>query len=129
MSITRRRFIKTAGTIALASIAHPLPVFSGMQNSLQNNSRIAVFFEPSFPAIDGLHIDQTILQQACKDLNPTFISAHDLSVQLLDFDLLIMPYGSAFPKEAWKVILDFLKNGGNLVNLGGIPVSVPVDQD
>ena len=35
--------------------------------------------------------------------------------------LLVLPYGSAFPEEAWPEIFAFLKNGGNLLVLGGRP--------
>ncbi|MGD0617867.1 MAG: cellulase family glycosylhydrolase, partial [Bryobacteraceae bacterium] len=41
-------------------------------------------------------------------------------------DLLITPYGSAFPIAAWEQILGYLHRGGNWVNLGGVPFSVPV---
>jgi uncharacterized membrane protein len=41
-------------------------------------------------------------------------------------DLLITPYGSAFPIAAWEQILGYLQRGGNWVNLGGVPFSVPV---
>lgn len=129
MSITRRRFMKTAGTIALASVTKSLPVFAEQQKSVLGNSRIAIFFEPSFPAVDSLPIDQTLLQEALKDLHPTFITAHDLPAQLHNFDILIMPSGSAFPKNAWGTFLEFLKSGGNFVNLGGVPFSVPVEHD
>ncbi|HMD14041.1 MAG TPA: twin-arginine translocation signal domain-containing protein, partial [Bacteroidota bacterium] len=129
MSITRRRFIKAASTIALAGVAKSLPVFSEQQNTVSGNSRIAVFFEPDFPAVDTVHVDQTLLNEALKDLHPTFITSHDLPAQLHDFDILIMPYGSAFPKNAWGVFLEFFRNGGNFVNLGGVPFSVPVDHD
>jgi Beta-galactosidase len=35
--------------------------------------------------------------------------------------LLVLPYGSAFPEEAWPEIFGFLQNGGNLLVLGGRP--------
>lgn len=35
--------------------------------------------------------------------------------------LLVLPYGSAFPEESWPEIFAFLKNGGNLLVLGGRP--------
>lgn len=42
------------------------------------------------------------------------------------FDLLVTPFGSAFPKRAWPEILKFLRAGGNWLNLGGIPLTRPV---
>jgi len=35
--------------------------------------------------------------------------------------LLVLPYGSAFPEEAWPAIHAFLNRGGNLLALGGMP--------
>src|SRR5215472_4953218 len=35
--------------------------------------------------------------------------------------LLVLPYGSAFPEEAWPDIFRFLRRGGNLLVLGGRP--------
>ena len=39
---------------------------------------------------------------------------------------LLLPYGSAFPLEAWPAIRGFLKAGGGLVVLGGAPFEQPV---
>src|SRR5208283_1517545 len=41
-------------------------------------------------------------------------------------DLLVLPYGSAAPADAWSAILTYLRNGGNLLVLGGQPLRVPV---
>jgi hypothetical protein len=43
-----------------------------------------------------------------------------------DFDLFINPYGSAFPKRAWPAIIKYLREGGNLLNCGGVPFGRPV---
>jgi hypothetical protein len=40
--------------------------------------------------------------------------------------LLVLPYGSAFPADAWPSILHYLQQGGNLLLLGGQPLRVPV---
>jgi aryl-phospho-beta-D-glucosidase BglC (GH1 family) len=42
-----------------------------------------------------------------------------------DAKLLVMPYGSAFPEEAWPAIYAYLQRGGNLLTLGGRPFSEP----
>lgn len=44
-------------------------------------------------------------------------------------DLLILPYGSAFPRDSWPAILAFLERGGSLLSLGGVPFRVPVALD
>ncbi len=41
----------------------------------------------------------------------------------------MLPYGSAFPLEAWAAIRDFVKQGGGLVVLGGAPFHQPVRQE
>ena len=40
--------------------------------------------------------------------------------------LLVLPYGSALPAEAWLSIARYLHRGGNLLVLGGQPLRVPV---
>jgi len=41
-------------------------------------------------------------------------------------DLLVLPYGSAFPEEGWDGIFRYLEKGGNLLVLGGRPFEEPV---
>src|ERR1041385_3051507 len=43
--------------------------------------------------------------------------------------LLVLPYGSAFPEQAWPDIHQFLQRGGNLLVLGGRPFSRSVFHD
>jgi hypothetical protein len=52
-----------------------------------------------------------------------FASAQDLPGLLDDNTsrLLVLPYGSAFPEQAWSSIYSFLSRGGNLLVLGGRP--------
>jgi hypothetical protein len=40
--------------------------------------------------------------------------------------VLVLPYGSAFPADAWPAIRDFVREGGGLVVLGGAPFHQPV---
>lgn len=58
----------------------------------------------------------------------TFLTEQELIARLnaRDFDLFINPYGSAFPRLAFNVILKYLQDGGNWLNLGGVPLSVPL---
>ncbi len=41
-------------------------------------------------------------------------------------ELLVLPYGSTFPKDGWTVILAFFRRGGRWVQLGGAPLTRPV---
>ena len=47
-------------------------------------------------------------------------------LKLRDFDVLVLPYGSSFPVDAWPAIRDFVRAGGGLVVLGGAPLHQPV---
>ena len=128
MIIDRRTFIKTAGTLALAGVAQSMPVLNPLP---EGQPRIAVFFDESFPAVDGVAADKTVLQQSFGSWNVVYLNSGDLKKQLSAsaHDVLVLPYGSAFPKEAWSSIIKFLQAGGSWVNLGGAPFSVPVVRD
>ncbi len=92
-------------------------------------SRIAIFMANGFPTVDTEPIPPSLLNEALKDFNVKIISSvEDLknSLSVGNFDLFILPYGSAFPLQAWNSIRDFLKDGGNFVNLGGAPFYQPV---
>jgi Cellulase (glycosyl hydrolase family 5) len=82
-------------------------------------SHIVVFSEPGFPAADSATPTQTQLQSAFA--GASFTSADQLASALAIADLLVMPYGSAWPEAQWKPILEYLDRGGNLLVLGGKP--------
>ncbi|MEN3326805.1 MAG: hypothetical protein V7638_1612 [Acidobacteriota bacterium] len=119
----RRKFLKTIGT---AAVATALP--NAILGAQSQKRSVAVFWEPDFRAIRGYDFTSDTLQQALQDFSVTFLSERELITQLdtTRFDLFITPYGSAFPQHAWKTILKFLRAGGNWLNLGGVPLSVPV---
>ncbi|MGD0591212.1 MAG: hypothetical protein ABSA44_10505 [Bacteroidota bacterium] len=93
-------------------------------------SKTIVFYEKDFPTIDNSRIDRRVLEQALSPLNPQFIGLAELLKKnsLDDCDLFILPYGSAFPADAWETIQSYL-NRGNLLVLGGRPFFVPVYKD
>ncbi|HKV35842.1 MAG TPA: hypothetical protein VJP89_16005 [Pyrinomonadaceae bacterium] len=110
--LPRRTFLQTLGG---AAIVGALPNVVNAQTS-----RIAVFQEPAFPKIQSADVSFT-------GLDVTFLSEQQLTrLNPREFDLFINPYGSAFPKRAWKTILEYLRAGGNWLNLGGVPLSRPV---
>jgi hypothetical protein len=92
---------------------------------------VAVFWEPAFPEIQGCKITRDILQQGLTRFTVNFLSEQELLTQLdVDrFALFINPFGSAFPKRAWPILLNYLRDGGNWLNLGGVPLSRPVVRD
>ena len=91
-------------------------------------ARIAVFFDPAFPTIDLAPIPRAEIDAALTGFDVSFLTLDRLisELDIARFDVLLMPYGSAFPKAGWSAIRSFLAAGGNWVNLGGVPFSVPV---
>jgi hypothetical protein len=89
------------------------------QAQTKNFSSVAVFSEPGFPSAD------TAAPASLESMLPGahFASAEQLSAALKDTAVhtLVLPYGSAFPEQAWPAIFEFLQHGGNLVVLGGRP--------
>ena len=127
---SRRRFIKgIGGAAAAASLSDVLRAVAAdpVQQSGTRPSAI-VFLDEGFPEVDGCSVDRKMLQAALEPFDVSYLSEPQLIDQLRAerCDLLITPYGSAFPKRAWPAILKYLRDGGNLLNLGGVPFSVPV---
>jgi hypothetical protein len=90
---------------------------------------LAVFLAPGFPTIDAPGIEPATLTDAFAGLpSITFDSAAALASGLRrdSADVLVLPYGSAFPVDAWPAIRAFVSAGGGLVVLGGAPFQVPV---
>ena len=87
---------------------------------------MAVLWEPDFRAYEGCgDISRETLQAALRDFNVDFLGERDVIAQLgaTRFDLLVTPYGSAFPKRIWNALLKYLRAGGNWLNIGGVPLS------
>jgi len=89
-----------------------------------------VFLEREFPIVDNSSISRSVLERALGSLQPRFVGLADLQKKnaLADGDLLVLPYGSAFPADAWEAIRNHLDQG-NLLVLGGRPLFVPVYRD
>jgi Cellulase (glycosyl hydrolase family 5) len=119
----RRKFLKTIGGAAVAS-AFP-ELLLGAQS---RKPSVAVFWEQGFPGIDDFKLIWNTIDGSLSDTTYKLLGEQELIDQLnnFPFDLLITPYGSAFPKRAWNEILKFLRRGGNWLNLGGVPLSRPV---
>jgi hypothetical protein len=105
--------------IVLASIS-----YAGAQKK-----RIAFFIAEGFPTVDAPVIDDSIKIKIAGEYNSGVLnSVNSLNEKLdvLNYDLLILAYGSAFPIDAWQTIYNFLNSGGSLVYLGGSPFNQPV---
>jgi Beta-galactosidase len=125
--LPRRRFLKTLGGAAVAT-ALPQVVLRAQSQK----PSVAVLWEPEFRSVDGCgDISRETLQAALESFTVEFLGERDLIAQLdvARFDLLVTPYGSAFPKRIWNSLLKYLRAGGNWLNIGGIPLSRPVVRD
>ena len=90
-------------------------------------AQVVVFWQPGFPTIASQPVDRATLSTV---LHPDFLDLTALQGPnaLAKAELLVLPYGSAVPTDAWKAIEAYLQHGGNLLVLGGQPLRVPVTQ-
>src|SRR5262245_31809882 len=94
--------------------------------------RAALFRAAGFPTVDAPPLAEATLEEALRGLPvETLASPGDLveRLRLGSHDVLVLPYGSAFPIEAWPAIRRFVRGGGGLVVLGGAPFHQPVRSD
>jgi len=85
----------------------------------QDSSGVVVFGEAGFPAADSSAPSPQ--QLAAMLPRAQAVGRDQLGSALAQARLLVLPYGSAFPEEAWPAIKQFLDRGGNLLVLGGMP--------
>jgi hypothetical protein len=124
--MNRRKFIQGIAVTTLATLASST-VFSQDSSA---KLKIVAFWQDGFPEINGLNLNKAKLQTALGTHDLIFANETELSAKLAEeADVFINPYGSAFPKKAWNAILKYLQNGGNFLNLGGVPFAVPVQNN
>ena len=106
--------------IAVAIVAL-FPLVSHPALLSQEMSGAAVFSATDFPAADSVTPSTAQLarlfpgaKMSTADQLPEVLTASPTR-------LLVLPYGSAFPEDAWLAIKHFLDGGGNLLVLGGMP--------
>ena len=92
-------------------------------------AKTVVFWQDGFPTVASEPISRTTLMQALGE-DAVFVGIDGLREPsaLANADLLVLPYGSAFPAGDWSAILGYLQGGGNLLTLGGQPFRVPVTE-
>jgi len=91
-------------------------------------AKTVVFWQAGFPTVASQPIDRATLDKALTGLDPLFADVESISAPetLSNADLLVLPYGSALPVEAWKGIERYLNAGGNLLVIGGQPLRTPI---
>ncbi|HEU5351963.1 MAG TPA: hypothetical protein VFU55_10235 [Terracidiphilus sp.] len=82
-------------------------------------AKTVVFWQAGFPAADSVAPQEAGLRAAFDGAQ--FADAAELPAALAakDTNLLVLPYGSAWPEADWDAILRYLDGGGNLLVLGG----------
>ncbi len=107
-----------------------LVVFASLLFLPSAYGKTVVFWQDGFPTIDSEPIARNALEQSLLLTPLVFASVDDLRKpeMLQPGDLLVLPYGSAFPADAWDTIRQHLYQI-NLLNIGGRPFTVPVWRD
>jgi hypothetical protein len=91
------------------------------------HAKVVVLSEPGFPVVDSQPVSSATLTAAlAPDAVFVGIDALQQGHVLSGASLLVLPYGSAVPVQAWTGIDAYLRAGGNLLILGGQPLHVPV---
>ena len=103
-------------------------------SSVKSQFKIAIFKEKDFPSI-GSPVSLTpewLYDGLSKKFFVAYLDFNKLGdkkyLNLKTFDLLILPYGEAFPHKAFPRIKEYLFEGGGLLNIAGRPFWVPVDK-
>jgi hypothetical protein len=92
------------------------------------SGKTVVFWQAGFPTVESRAVTKQALQKALAGMGPVFPDIRSLKdpATLRQTDLLVMPYGSAFPADDWEAILAYVRAGGNMLVIGGRPFRVPV---
>lgn len=87
----------------------------------QAEQHTVVLYQAGFPAADSAALSLPLIRSDFPSAQ--VVTAAQLPAALADAktDLLVMPYGSAYPEAAWPAILRYLDRGGNLIVIGGKP--------
>ncbi len=93
------------------------------------SAKTVVFWQPGFPVADSAAPDESALHSAFADAEFADASRLSSALEASDTDLLVLPYGSAWPEADWDPIIKYLDRGGNLIVLGGKPFTRAVYQD
>lgn len=82
---------------------------------------VVLFSEPDFPSADSAQVSPSQLAAMLPGARPADAARLADALSAPSVRLLVLPYGSAFPEEAWPAIKLFLNHGGNLFVIGGRP--------
>lgn len=106
--------------LALAAFVF-FPLITHVTLLAQDTSSVIVFSESGFPAADSAIPSSAQLAALFPGAKMSRAEQLPDSLARPSARLLVLPYGSAFPEDAWPAIKHFLDRGGNLLVLGGMP--------
>ncbi len=91
-------------------------------------AKTVVFWQDGFPTIASQPVSRDTLVKALEDRDVVFAGIAELKDVAIwkGVDLFVLPYGSAVPAEAWGSITSYLRDGGNLLVVGGEALRVPI---
>ncbi len=114
-------FVSRAASASDNVSAQPRSRGAEVQQEAAPPKRALVFWEDGFPAADTAAPARAQIVAMLPEA--VMVAADDLANALdsADTRLLVLPFGSAFPEDAWPAIHRFLERGGNLLVLGGRP--------
>jgi hypothetical protein len=114
------------GSLSMVAVAVLVFIFASMPAT----AKVVVFWQEGFPTVASEPVERATLEKALDRMNPQFADVVSIqaSAALKDANLFVLPYGSAVPAGAWKVIEQYLRDGGNLLVLGGQALRVPVTE-
>ena len=80
-------------------------------------AKVVVFWQDGFPTVASQPITREALVKALDGADLVFTGLDGLRdpATLNGTELLVLPYGSAVPADAWGAIHSYLRAGGNLV--------------
>ncbi len=90
------------------------------------HDRAVIFQQTGFPTVGSEPLSEAAIHAAFSTAQHVDVAQLQTGNALRQASVLILPYGSAFPADAWPSILHYLQEGGNLLLLGGEPLRVPV---
>jgi hypothetical protein len=113
---------RLSGIAAAAAISILLPA--------KALASVVVFWQEGFPTVASDPVGRATLEKALDGMSPQFADIAEIQMTgtLNGAELLVLPYGSAVPSDAWKMIHQFLDDGGDLLVIGGQPLRVPVTE-
>lgn len=87
---------------------------------------MVIFQQQGFPTVRSEPLSSAAVHTAFSTAQFVDVAQLQAGDALKTASLLILPYGSAFPADAWPSIIHYVQDGGNLLLLGGEPLRVPV---